>query len=197
MSSTGTKRQTAEERRHDVILAAIQEFATFGYHGGSTERIAKAAGISQPYVLRLFGTKKSLFIAALERVCDDIVEAWDQSLQDYLKSDAGPDTPAARIAALRTPFLRFVEDVIEVRLVLQASAASEDTEIRHALKRGMARMFNWVREATGESYEVVQTFWAHGMMLMIAASIRALDDSRDAEWARAMLMLPASRQDQM
>ena len=194
MTTVGTKRQTAEERRHDVIQAAIEEFATFGYHGGSTERIAKAAGISQPYVLRLFGTKKALFIAALERVCDDIVQAWDQSLQSSLNGD-GPDTPGTRIAALRTPFYLFVEDVVELRLVLQASAAAEDADIRRALKTGMARMFDWVREATGASYEEVQVFWAHGMMLMMAASIRALEDAHDAEWARAMLMHPATPPD--
>ncbi|MGB3330127.1 MAG: helix-turn-helix domain-containing protein, partial [Thermomicrobiales bacterium] len=67
-------RRTAEERREDVLEAALVEFATFGYHGGSTERIAAAAGISQPYVLRLFGSKKALFIATHARVCDRIMQ---------------------------------------------------------------------------------------------------------------------------
>ena len=36
------------------------EFAAKGLHGTSTEDIAKRAGISQPWLFRLFGTKKTL-----------------------------------------------------------------------------------------------------------------------------------------
>lgn len=190
MTTSGTKRQTAAERREDVIQVAIDEFAMYGFHGGSTERIARAAGISQPYVLRLFGTKKALFITALERVCDDIVAAWRQALDDFRENNGGAGTSGQRLVALREPYYRFVKDVVELRLVLQASAAAEDDDIRAALKDGMARMFDWVRTATGANYEDVQTFWAQGMMLTIAASIRAMNDMESAEWARAMLMMP-------
>jgi AcrR family transcriptional regulator len=43
------------------------EFAAHGLDGGSTEAIARAVGISQPYVFRLFGTKKELFMATVDR----------------------------------------------------------------------------------------------------------------------------------
>src|SRR3954465_4802432 len=62
-----TTRKTATERRDEILEAALVEFAAHGLDGGSTEAIAKAVGISQPYVFRLFGTKKQLFIAATER----------------------------------------------------------------------------------------------------------------------------------
>ena len=67
MSTTETQRtrRTAEERRVDVLDAALIEFATYGLHGASTVNIAERAGISQPYVLRLFGTKKALFLETL------------------------------------------------------------------------------------------------------------------------------------
>ena len=185
----GTRR-TAGERREDVIQAAIVEFATYGLHGGSTERIAAAAGISQPYVLRLFGTKKALFIAALQRVCDDIVEAWGQALQAFRENTGETGTPEQRLEALREPYYRFVRDVVELRLVLQASAAAEDDDIRTHLKEGIDTMFTWVRGATGASYEAVREFWAYGMMLTVAASVKAAEDAEHAEWARAMLMLP-------
>src|SRR5215208_5536012 len=61
MSST-TVRQTAEERREAVVRAAREEFAHKGFHGASTDAIARAAGISQPYLFRLFGTKKELYL---------------------------------------------------------------------------------------------------------------------------------------
>ena len=61
---TGNGRQTAEERREAVLAAAMESFARGGLDGTSTEEIAEAAGISQPYLFRLFGTKKGLFVVA-------------------------------------------------------------------------------------------------------------------------------------
>src|SRR4051794_29580777 len=62
-----TERKSAEERREEILEAALVEFAAHGLYGGSTEAIARAVGISQPYVFRLFGTKKELFTATIER----------------------------------------------------------------------------------------------------------------------------------
>ena len=58
-----TTRQTADERRVAVLAAADVEFALRGLHGASTDAIARRAGISQPYLFRLFGSKKELFLA--------------------------------------------------------------------------------------------------------------------------------------
>jgi AcrR family transcriptional regulator len=66
-------RQTAAERRVAVLSAAVTEFAKSGYAGTSTDAIAARAGISQPYLFRLFGTKKDLFIATHELVGNRIV----------------------------------------------------------------------------------------------------------------------------
>ena len=67
MSSTATtrKRLTAGERREAVLEAAMAEFAHGGLHGTSTEAIAARAGISQPYLFKLFGTKKELFLGTI------------------------------------------------------------------------------------------------------------------------------------
>src|SRR6266550_1026707 len=62
-----SQRKSATERREDILEAALIEFAARGLDGGSTDAIARAAGISQPYVFRLFGTKKQLFMATIER----------------------------------------------------------------------------------------------------------------------------------
>src|ERR1051325_9837610 len=62
-----TTRKSATERREEILEAALVEFAAHGLDGGSTEAIARAVGISQPYVFLPFGTKKQLFIATIER----------------------------------------------------------------------------------------------------------------------------------
>ena len=41
------------------------EFAEGGYSGTSTESIARAVGVSQPYLFQLFGTKRELFLAVV------------------------------------------------------------------------------------------------------------------------------------
>jgi len=70
-----SSRMTAHERRTSVLAAAITEFARSGYAGTSTEAVASRAGISQPYLFRLFGTKKDLFVATYELVSDRIIAA--------------------------------------------------------------------------------------------------------------------------
>ncbi len=61
-----TERKSAEERRDEILNAAMLEFAERGL-GASTDEIARVAGISQPYVFRLFGTKKELLKAVVAR----------------------------------------------------------------------------------------------------------------------------------
>lgn len=179
------KRRTAEERREEIIQAAMVEFATYGYFGGSTERIATAVGISQPYVQRLFGTKKALFLASLDRVSDDIIAAWRMVLG---RNPEG--TPIEKLARIGDTYQHFVRDVVQLRLVLQGASSAEDEDIRRTIQDCMRRMFAWVREATGASASDVQQFFAYGMMLTVAASLRAMDRADSEEWARAMLLMP-------
>ena len=58
-------RMTADERRDAIVAAATEEFANGGLVGASTEAIARRAGVSQPYIFQLFGTKKDLFLAVI------------------------------------------------------------------------------------------------------------------------------------
>ena len=57
---------TADERREQIIQAARTEFAARGYAAATTDAIAARAGVSQPYVIRLFGTKQALFLAVAD-----------------------------------------------------------------------------------------------------------------------------------
>src|SRR5678815_5599978 len=71
---TAAPRKTAEERREEILDAALTEFARRGYEGASTDAIAREVGISQPYLFRLFGTKKGLYLASAERCLADTYE---------------------------------------------------------------------------------------------------------------------------
>src|ERR1051325_755246 len=77
----GRLRKTAEERREQILDAAISEFSARGLRGASVEELAAKVGVSQPYVYRLFGTKKVLFLAAIGRVCDRVQEEFRQATE--------------------------------------------------------------------------------------------------------------------
>src|SRR6202051_374994 len=76
-----TERKTKEVRREEILDAALQEFASRGLHGASTEDIARRAGISQPYVFRLFGTKKELFRAVVARCFRETLEMFQRAAE--------------------------------------------------------------------------------------------------------------------
>ena len=66
----------------------MDAFAEKGLHGTSTETIARAVGISQPYLFRLYGTKKELFLAAVRRCFDDTLDRFRLAVQE-----GTPDMP--------------------------------------------------------------------------------------------------------
>ena len=179
------QRRTAGERRKEVLEAAIIEFATLGLHGASTETIAARAGISQPYVLRLFGTKKALFLAAVAQVTDRIMDGWRTSLVDM--EDA---SPLDKILVLGTQYTTLTRDEHALRLVLQSFSSAEDPEVRQAAQYCLRSMVAWVQEATGAPLPMIQQFFAYGMMLTVAASIRAASAAPDELWARLYTEVP-------
>src|SRR3954467_10894108 len=74
--ATPVRRKSAEVRREELLAAALARFAEGGYHGTSTEVVARDAGISQPYLFRLFRTKRDLFLACEDRHHDFLVEVF-------------------------------------------------------------------------------------------------------------------------
>ena len=64
------------ERTEQLVTAAITAFSDTGYAGTSTDDIARLAGVSQPYVIRLFGSKQRLFLAGYMCAADQIEEAF-------------------------------------------------------------------------------------------------------------------------
>src|SRR5215813_1647125 len=122
-----TERKSATERRDDILEVALREFAEHGLHGASTETIARAAGISQPYVFRLFGTKKELFKATVARCFRETLEA----LQRAAEGKRGDE-------ALEAMGNEYVENLISDRTrlkgQLEAYAACDDPEIAEVVR---------------------------------------------------------------
>src|ERR1700710_1267017 len=75
-SSTPVPRMSADARREQVLAAATRAFARTGYAGTSTDAVAREAGVSQPYVVRMFGSKHELFLAVFERAALRVRDAF-------------------------------------------------------------------------------------------------------------------------
>jgi AcrR family transcriptional regulator len=155
-------RSSAEERREEILGAAIQEFARFGLYGTCVDDIAARVGISQPYIFRLFGTKKELFIAAAGRVCERIERAFGEAV----KGD--PENPLKAMGRAYKPLLA---SRAELLVLLHAFAASEDNDIRSAVAARYAKVWDFVARSSGATRERVRDFFADGMGMTVGAAL--------------------------
>jgi AcrR family transcriptional regulator len=151
---TETKqRMPAPERRELVLKAAVAEFAAHGLAGTSTEDVARQAGISQPYLFRLFPTKKALFLELVDRGFRRVADAFTAAAGDLTGEEA----------------LMAMADAYE-RLV-QAYAACDDDDIRVATRAGFKRLWELVERLTGLPFQTVVDFFAVGMLMNVAAAM--------------------------
>jgi AcrR family transcriptional regulator len=157
-------RSTAEDRREDVLNAAVIEFAAGGLAGTSTDAIARRAGISQPYLFRLFPTKKALFIAAVERTFDRVMECFRDAAEGRFGLDAKE--------AMGEAYLELLNDKTFLQIQLHAYAASvDDDEVREMTQRRFMRLWDEAVVLAGLSVDMSREFMAHGMLLNVAAAI--------------------------
>ena len=176
--STTTTRSTAAARRDEVLEAARVEFADHGFEGASTEDIAKRAGISQPYLFRLFGTKKELFKASVSRCFRETLEMFQQAAEGKRGEEALHAIGQAYMAQLES-------DRTWLRGQMQAYAASDDPEIRAVVRAGFGDLVAYVRRVSGADWPTVWGFFSTGMLLNVLASMH-VDDDPD-QWMTELL----------
>jgi AcrR family transcriptional regulator len=161
-------RSTAAERRDDVLDAAMIEFGERGYEGTSTEDIARRAGISQPYLFRLFGTKKELFKSTTARCFRETLEMFQRAAEGKRGEEALHAIGEAYMAQLEG-------DRTWLRAQMQAYVASDDPEIRAIVRAGYGDLVAYVRRVSDADWPVVWHFFATGMMLNVLASMQVND----------------------
>jgi AcrR family transcriptional regulator len=162
-------RSSSDERREQVIAAAVKEFAAHGFHATSTGAIAKRAGISQPYIYALFPNKRELFLAVDRHVVDRIRSA-------FVEAARGGTTPEERLDAMASAYIELLADRDEIRFQMQAHAAAGDPDLGEPIRRDFMGLWEDVRRMSGASDEQVTEFMAKGMLLNVAASLELPDD---------------------
>src|SRR3954454_3122371 len=170
-------RLSAAERRSDVLDAALIEFADRGFEGTSTEDIAKRAGISQPYLFRLFGTKKELFIATIERCMEQTLALFRASAGGKVGRDA--------LTAIGESYREVLDNPVMLRCQMQAYAACDDPDVRAAVRLGYGRLVEFAEQASGEDKTTITTFFGFGMLMNVIASMGLLEDPEP--WAVRLL----------
>ncbi len=174
-----TTRQSAAERREEILAAALEEFAEHGYHGASTEAIARRAGISQPYVFRLFGTKQELFKAVVARCFRETLDMFQRAAEGKRGTEALKAMGEAYTERLQTNRQFLLAQ-------MQAYAACDDPEIRVVVRAGYGDLVAYVERVTGLDTQVVAMFFATGMLLNVFASM-GLTAGETEPWADRLL----------
>ncbi len=158
---------SAEARRELVLEAATRAFARGGYAGTSTDAVGKEAGVSQPYVVRIFGTKQQLFLEVLGRTCETIRAAFAAVIAEGFDPDDEDDW--SRLGLAYTELLR---DRDLLMVLMHGFAAGNNDEIAACSRAGMGSIFATVM-STGCAEERAEEFVAQGMLLNVMLSMRA------------------------
>jgi AcrR family transcriptional regulator len=159
-----TVKKTFDERREQVIAAAVKEFAANGFHATSTGAIAKRAGISQPYIYALFPNKRELFLAVDRHVVDRIRRAFLEAARDK-------DTPGERLEAMGHAYLQLLANRDDIRFQMQAHAAAGDPDLAEPIRKEFMGLWEDVKRMSGASDEQMYEFMGKGMLLNVVASL--------------------------
>jgi AcrR family transcriptional regulator len=175
-----TTRISKDERRRQIIEAATREFGIGGLYGTPVGRIAESVGVSQPYLFQLFGTKKALFIAAVQRTFERTVAAFRTAAAEA-GEDAGTE---AVLMEMGLAYHRLLDDRRLLLMQMQAYAACEDEEIRDVVREEMLRLVSFVQSASGAPDVAVREWLAQGMLMNVSAAMDL--NEVDADWARVV-----------
>ena len=174
---------TAQDRREQIVEAAMDVFAERGFAGTSTAEVARAAGLSQAYLFKLFPTKAELAVAVAERCFERTAAAFQGAIDEARAS--GEDV----MPAVGKAYKDLVSDPSTLLVQLHAQAAAvTDPAVRDAVRRGFARLYDLVAGATQASEDELRMFFATGMLINVSVAMGAA--AVDEPWARAFTFAP-------
>jgi AcrR family transcriptional regulator len=179
MEKRTRQRSTAEERRATVMRTAIKTFAERGYYGTSTMDVARAAGISQGYLYRLFKDKETLFAAVVDFCSDRLREAAAEAAASVNSTD-----PETVLKAMTTSYGEVIADRDVLMILLHAQCSAGEPVIGEAVRTCYAKQVEYARATSGASDEQLRRHFADGLLSNVVVAIDAT--SVDAPWARTL-----------
>jgi AcrR family transcriptional regulator len=178
------KRVPASERRDALIDAAVHEFAHGGLHGTPVDKIARRVGVAQPYVFSLFGSKRELFLAAVERGFQLIGDTFTKAAEEFDPERAMPDTDV--LTAMGHAYSELLASHRDYLMIQhQAYAACDDEVIRDRVRSLYAELVAHVKRLSDAPVERIDEFFRYGMWMNVAAAMSVEDLSVSCEWMAA------------
>lgn len=116
------------ERKRQVIHHAKQLFVTLGYHATTTEKIAQAAGVTEPVLYKHFESKKALFLEVLREIREATLGRWRTAT-------AEPGDPLVKLHGIVDMYLGSArEHALEFRIMHRTLVECDDDEILSLLR---------------------------------------------------------------
>lgn len=176
MTSSPTEsptRMRSEDRREQVIRAAMGVFGERGYVGATTDAVAKAAGVSQPYVVRMFGSKETLFLSVLEHALDGLLTAFRAVL-----ADAGEASGDDLHHRLGQAYGELLSDRGLLLSLMHGFVSGNDPAIGARARAGFLEVYRLLRRDAGFGAEEARDFLAQGMLLNTLVGLKmGLEDA--------------------
>jgi AcrR family transcriptional regulator len=173
---TGT-RQTAEGRRATVLTAALREFAAKGLHGASTDDIAQAAGISQPYLFRLFGTKKELYLATARESTETLYRHFEQASRGKHGLEA--------LQAMGDAYNVVLGDRDRLMMQLKCWASCDDADVCELVRATWRNLVELAEQRSGLDQAAVSVFFAKGALLTVLVGMNVFEQPEP--WATRLI----------
>ncbi|WP_260853328.1 TetR/AcrR family transcriptional regulator [Corynebacterium glyciniphilum] len=159
MNKPAPRRIPAAERRELMLDAASVVFGERGYAGATTDAIADAAGVSQAYVVRTFGSKENLFAEAATRAIDRIAAVF---------REAGTRSPAPG-ADMQSVLGRAYVDLVADRGILLTTmhlfTLGHHPRFGPLARTGMLDIYRVLRDEVGLTDTQCEEFLAKGMLI--------------------------------
>ena len=165
-------RMKAEDRRGLIIESATAVFGDYGYYGTTTDQIARAAGVSQPYVVRMFGTKEKLFVEVLHRALELLMAAFRRAL--------AADDEQTLVRRLGLSYVALLEHRGLLLSLMHAFVLGSDPVIGAKAREGFLQVYEFLRTEAGMTSNEAGLFLAGGMLSNTMIGLRMTDmDSKD------------------
>ncbi len=167
------ERLPAAERRENMLAAASKVFGNLGYTGATTDAIAKAAGVSQAYVVRTFGSKENLFAEASERALSRIKDAFTQVTQETKGDD--PKNTMGRA------YVELMADQSNLLIVMHLFTMGQHPRFGPIARAGFLEIYRVIYDALDMDTDAANEFLARGMLINVLLGIRLVEVSGASE----------------
>lgn len=163
----------SQDRRELILTAAMRIFGASGYVGTTTAAIARAAGVSQPYVVRMFGTKEKLFLEVIGRALDLLMTTFRGAVEQAQEEDLHQRLGLAYVELAGTPGL--------LLSLMHGFVLGNDPVIGREGRRGFLVVYRFLRHEAGFSAEEANQFLSAGMLITTMIGLRMAEDLADPD----------------